>query len=172
MEVAGVPHNLRGYDGHMIVKAIKNKYGKTRIIPTNFEKFMSIQVGRVLFLDSFQFASQGLDNLVKTLAPGDFKQTRSFFGIPDSLPPPIHHCHREGIEEEDCSWCTETNIPFERAEQLFRKGVFFYDYFDGIARLKETKLPDQPAFYNRLSDEECTPADHAYAHRVWKLQGC
>ena len=38
--------------------------------------------------------------------------------------------------------------------------------------MKETKLPDQPAFYNKLSDEECTPADYAYAHRVWKLQGC
>ena len=125
----------------------------------------------MLFLDSFQYASQSLDNLVKTLEPGDFKQTRSFFGVPDSLPHPIHHCHREGIEEDGCIWCTETNIPFERSEHLFRKGVFFYDYFDNIARLTETQLPDQPAFYNKLMDEECTVADHAYRPSRLEAQG-
>ena len=47
-------HNLRGFDGHLLVQALKPRHGKVRIIPTNMEKYLAVQVGRVLFLDSMQ----------------------------------------------------------------------------------------------------------------------
>ena len=38
-------HNLRGYDGHLIIKALKNSHGNVRVIPNNMEKFMAFSVG-------------------------------------------------------------------------------------------------------------------------------
>ena len=55
-----VMHNLRGYDGHLIVKALKSEFGKVSIIPQNMEKYVSISVGRLKFLDSFQFTPKSL----------------------------------------------------------------------------------------------------------------
>ena len=68
-----VIHNLKGYDGHLIVKSLKNEFGKIRVIPQNMEKYLSISVGRLKFLDSFQFTPQSLDVLSKTLEDDEFK---------------------------------------------------------------------------------------------------
>ena len=58
-------HRLKGYDGHLIVKALKSEFGKVRVIPQNMEKYLSLTVGQLKFIDSFQFAPQGLYGLVK-----------------------------------------------------------------------------------------------------------
>ena len=60
-----VIHNLKGYDGHLIVKALKSEFGKIRVIPQNMEKYLPLTVGRLKFIDSFQFTPQGLDKLAK-----------------------------------------------------------------------------------------------------------
>ena len=60
-------HNLKGYDGHLIVKALKNEFGKVTVIPQNIERYLSLSVGRLKFLDSFQFTPKSLDELSKTL---------------------------------------------------------------------------------------------------------
>ena len=36
-----VIHNLKGYDGHLIVKALKSEFGKVSVIPQNMEKYLS-----------------------------------------------------------------------------------------------------------------------------------
>ena len=66
-------HNLKGYDDHLIVKSLKSEFGKVRIIPQNMEKYLSISVGRLKFLDSFQFAPKSLGVLSKTLEDDEFK---------------------------------------------------------------------------------------------------
>ena len=66
-------HNLKGYDGHLIVTSLKSEFGNVQVIPQNMEKYLSISVGRLKFLDSFQFTLQSLDALVKTLADDEFK---------------------------------------------------------------------------------------------------
>ena len=48
-----VIHNLKGYDGHLIVKALKSEFGRVRVIPQNLEKILSLTVGQLKFLDSF-----------------------------------------------------------------------------------------------------------------------
>ena len=58
-------HNLKGYDGHLIVKALKSEFGKVQVIPQNLEKYLSLSVGQLRFLDSLQFAPKSLDELVK-----------------------------------------------------------------------------------------------------------
>ena len=35
-----VIHNLKGYDGHLIVKSLKNEFGKVTVIPQNLEKYL------------------------------------------------------------------------------------------------------------------------------------
>ena len=44
-----VIHNLKGYDGHLIVKALKSEFGKVLVMP------LPLTVGQLKFIDSFQF---------------------------------------------------------------------------------------------------------------------
>ena len=87
-------HNLRGYDSHFIMQQIgeiakkhayKNKRGeechmKLNCIPNNMEKYMAFMLGNhLVFLDSFQFMSSSLDNLIKNLPDEAFKYTKHEF---------------------------------------------------------------------------------------------
>ena len=73
MEIAVIIHNLKGYDGHLIATSLKSEFGEVRVIPQNMEKYLSISVGRLKFLDSFEFTPQSLDVLSKTLEDDEFK---------------------------------------------------------------------------------------------------
>ena len=87
-------HNLRGYDSHFIMQEIgeivkknsyKNKKGKEQqmtinAMPNNMEKYMAFMLGNHLtFLDSFQFMSSSLENLVNNLPDEAFKYTSKAF---------------------------------------------------------------------------------------------
>ena len=67
-------HNLKGYGGHLIVKALKSEFGKVRVIPQNMEKYLSLTVGRLKFIVSFQFTPQRLDT--KTLGDDEIRYLR------------------------------------------------------------------------------------------------
>ena len=68
-----VIHNLKCYDGHLTVKALKSEFGKVGVIPQNLEKYLSPSVGQLKSLDSFQFTPKSLDVLSKTLEDDEFK---------------------------------------------------------------------------------------------------
>ena len=87
-------HNLKGYDSHFIMQEIsdivkKNAYvdkkGKKHemsinVIPCNMEKYMAFMLGRhLVFIDSFQFMSSSLSNLVNNLPAEAFKHTGQVF---------------------------------------------------------------------------------------------
>ena len=87
-------HNLRGYDSHFIMQQIgkiakehtyTNKKGEKiemniNCIPNNMEKYMAFMLGNhLVFLDSFQFMSSSLDNLIKNLPDEAFKYTKQGF---------------------------------------------------------------------------------------------
>ena len=87
-------HNLRGYDSHFIMQQIgqiakkyirTNKKGQQKemninAIPNNMGKYMAFMFGNhLVFLDSFQFMSSSLDNLVKNLPDEAFKLTKQEF---------------------------------------------------------------------------------------------
>ena len=71
-----VIHNLKGHDGHLIVKALKSEFGKVQVIPQNMEKYFSLTVGELKFIDFFQFTFNGLDVLAKALADDEFRYLR------------------------------------------------------------------------------------------------
>jgi len=81
-------HNMKSYDAHFVIKHFKKQYtarsrdqddddiyeqeesvsyGDIRVVPLNSEKYLSFQVGNLRFIDSFQFLSTSLDNLVSLL---------------------------------------------------------------------------------------------------------
>ena len=82
-------HNLKGYDSHFIMQEIgniaknhiyfderKNKYHDVNInvIPYNIEKYLAFMLGyNLVFIDSFQFMSSSLSNLVNNLPNEAFK---------------------------------------------------------------------------------------------------
>ena len=87
-------HNLRGYDSHFIMQEIgaiikkntyKNKKGEEKqmninAIPNNMEKYMAFMLGNhLVFLDSFQFMSSGLEKLVSNLPRKSLKYTSQKF---------------------------------------------------------------------------------------------
>ena len=87
-------HNLKGYDSHFIMQEIGNIVKKNayfdeegnkyemniNVIPCNMEKYMAFMLGRYLvFIDSFQFMSSSLSNLVNNLPAEAFKYTGEVF---------------------------------------------------------------------------------------------
>ena len=87
-------HNLRGYDSYFIMQEIgaiveknthKNKKGEEKqmninAIPNNTVKYMAFMLGNnLVFLDSFQFMSSGLEKLVSNLPRKSLKYTSQKF---------------------------------------------------------------------------------------------
>ena len=87
-------HNLKGYDSHFIMQEIGNvaknhvyvdeegRQDEMRInvIPCNMEKYMAFMLGQnLIFIDSFQFMSSSLSNLVNNLPIESFKYTGEEF---------------------------------------------------------------------------------------------
>jgi len=67
----------------------KVHYADVCVIPLNSEKCMSLRIGNLLFVDSFQFMAASLDELCKGMRKegvDDFVHTTRYFGCDDILP--------------------------------------------------------------------------------------
>jgi len=94
----------------------KIRYADIKVIPLKSEKNLQIQIGNVLFLDSFQSMAASLDTLVGTLRKSgtdQFVHTSRYMGTDDFL---------------------------------FQIGVFPYEYFTGSSKFQDTELPPKDAF--------------------------
>ena len=58
-------HNLKGYDGHLLMQAMARVQGEIKCIPTNTERYISFSLGNLRFIDSVNFMQSSLDKLVK-----------------------------------------------------------------------------------------------------------
>ena len=108
-------HNLSGYDSHLFIKKIEERY-------ISFTK--SIEVGRytskegenkplhhkIRFIDSFKFLAESLDSLVNNLPEDAFNNLKRYY-------------------------------TGDKLSSVMRKGVYPYEYMDSLERLKETQLP-------------------------------
>ena len=109
-------NNARSYDSHFIIKNFHDPNANVQVIPTNTEKFLAVQIDSILFLDSFQFLSSSLNNLLTTMACDD---TDKF----------VHTKHHFG------------NDP-----NIFKKGIYPYRYVTGSEVLNERCLPPREKF--------------------------
>ena len=61
-------HSLKNFDSHLIIQELGKSNLKINAIPNGLKKYMSFSINNNLsFIDSFQFLSSSLDNLVKNL---------------------------------------------------------------------------------------------------------
>ena len=75
-------YSISGYDGHLMMQAVRNCHGRIKVIPNSFERYQSLSIGQFKFLDSFQFMSCSLSGLSKQMKPDNFAITARFFPDP------------------------------------------------------------------------------------------
>ena len=111
-----------------------------KVIVSNSEQFISVEIGNIRILDYAQFFPGSLDSFVETLKrDGDEKF--------------VH---------------TSRHFPIEEKFRLIsRKGVFCYEYMSGREKFNEKQLPDRSQFFSCLNDSECTIEDYRHAQNVW-----
>ena len=68
-------HNLRGYDGHFIIRGVRTGH-EVSCIPNNMEKYVSFSINNLRFIDSYQFMAESLEKLVSNLHIDDFIHTK------------------------------------------------------------------------------------------------
>ena len=73
-------HNLENYDSHLIKQELGNFHLKISVLPNGLEKYLGFTVNNKLtFVDSFQFLSFSLDDLVENSNKDDFKYSSQEF---------------------------------------------------------------------------------------------
>ena len=79
-------HNLRGYDSHLIMQAIRKQHRWIDMIQNNYERYQSFTIGRLKILLSFQLLPDSLNSLTQQVKNSDFKYIKHFF--PDQIDRP------------------------------------------------------------------------------------
>jgi len=141
-------HNLKGFDGHLLVKPGSEQcQGKASIIPQNTEKYISMTFDSTRYLDSFAFLASGLEKLAAYLLDEGlhkFKHVLRYFG--DKVSPfLIHH--------------------------LVKKGFYPYSYMNCFERFDETDCFKQEDFYDELSEEHISDEDYQCVVKMWNELG-
>ena len=71
------------------------------------------------------------------------------------------------LDDDQCKHLRE----FYKEEEVFslmrRKGVYPYEYVDGLEKFEETRLPPKDAFYSRLNMKDISDQDYELAQQVW-----
>eukprot|EP01050_Picozoa_sp_SAG11_P029037 SAG11_NODE_8012_length_1069_cov_146.385567_1_plen_322_part_10 len=134
-------HNLKNYDGHLIIKHVGEHTSKIEVIPQNYEKYISFSFDHYKFLDSAAFLAASLDTLSSNLYDGS-KGTNKF-----------KHSIKHG--------------PSHDLDLLLKKGVFPYDYMIDWDVFDETKLPPKEDFYSKLNNTDISDEEYKHAQNVW-----
>ena len=167
-------HNLGGYDGHAIIKALSNCDGKIEIIPSTGEKYMAIMWNNIIkeevvkfnpktgtqtkqevevdgswyltFYDSYKFLNSSLDAQAKILAKIGPNAFPTTKTVFESLYPNAGDSIR----------------------LLYAKQVFPYNFIKSIEDLNYSGLPPKEAFYDNLRDEPIADEQYEFARLVWE----
>ena len=68
-----VYHNLQNYENYLVMQELDKFHFKINVIPNGLEKYMSFNINKLIFIDSFHFLSSPLDSLVNNLSKDYFK---------------------------------------------------------------------------------------------------
>ena len=149
-DVPVVFHNLKGYDGHLVITELNTaKYNNIEVIAQNPEKYISIKIGKLKFIDSFAFLASKMETLVKNLRYG---------ATPEEINERFKHTRKHFPELDNKTF-----------KLLIRKGIYPYDYMDSFERFEETELPPKSAFYSKLSGEHVSDLNYNHALTIWKI---
>ena len=136
-----VAHNAKNYDFHCLLRFLPKAYSdyNISIIPTNSEKYISVQIGMLRFLDSYQFLTASLSTLVDNLRRSGVEK--------------FVHCKRHLGQHFDL---------------VTRKQIFPYEFVDSLDKLDHPMLPPRESFYSSLTDENVSEEDYCHAQTVWQ----
>ena len=141
-KVPVVFHNLKGYDGHFIMKKLSNFDASIDVIPCGLEKYLAFIVNRwLVFIDSMQFMNSSLDALVGNLGSRDFK-------------------YLSGEFRDD-----------KQFELVKCKGVHPYEWVGGFDRFNWNCLPSKKCFFSSLKSKGISDEEYDRACRVWNVFG-
>ena len=136
-------HNLKGYDGHLIMKELSSFDVSIDVIPCGMEKYMAFIVNRwLVFIDSMQFMNSSLERLVENLSSEDFKCLSKVFS----------------------EWSQKLKL-------VKQKGVYSYEYVDSFKKFDECCLPSKECFFSRLKGRSISDEEYLRAVRVWNVFG-
>ena len=142
-KVPVVFHNLKGYDGHLIMKELSNFDVKIDVIPCGLEKYMAFIVNRwLVFVDSMQFMNSSLDAVVNNLGSNDFKCLSKEFGN-----------DRAKFELVKC------------------KGVCPYEWVDSFKKFDWSCLRSKECFFSSLKGKGFSDEEYDRACKVWNVFG-
>ena len=150
-------HNLSGYDAHLFVKNLGKSEGNIKCIPNNEEKYISFSKDIVVG----EYVNKKGE---KVEVKHEIRFLDSFKFMASSLESLVGNL---GLEK-----LIETRKEFgEKAELLSRKGIYPYDYMNGIKKFSEEKLPSKEKFFSKLNDCNISDEDFDHAQRIWKEFG-
>ena len=159
-QIPVVFHNLRGYDAHHLMQAMANLKKEVKCVANNMEKYITISVDGLRFIDSLNFMQGSLDSLVKVIVEGVEEATSN---LKDR-----HLEYKKKIKEE----LKITSGLSNDSILLYQKGIYSYEYMDSWEKFSETSLPKKEDFYSKLNDEHITEDEYANAKKVWETFDC
>ncbi|CAG8449308.1 3563_t:CDS:2 [Cetraspora pellucida] len=134
-------HNFRGYDSHLVCESVGKSVNahQIKVIAETFEKYKSMKVGQLKYIDSMQFMNNSLANLTKNLGTNH----------------PITSQHFRDYSSDQISLAS-------------RKGVYPYEYIDSQDRFLETELPPIHEFSTYLHGK-ISQKDYEHAQKYYEL---
>ena len=150
-------HNLSGYDSHLFVKNLGKSEGNIKCIPNNEEKYISFS--KEIVVGEYE-NKKGEKVKIKH----EIRFLDSFKFMASSLKSLVGNLGLEKLKE--------TRKEFGKKFKLMkRKGIYPYDYMNGIEKFSEKKLPTKEEVYSKLNDCEVSDDDYNHAKKVWKEFG-
>ena len=198
-------HNLKGYDSHFIMQEIGNivkerahvdakgnkREMRINVIPCNMEKYLAFMLGQhLVFIDSFQFMSSSLENLVKNITkcgecdacnPGNCIKR-----IVDSEDHIMQHktsfscgeCINCKNSSKSCMKLNHDNLIYtskvfqgEQLRLMIKKGVYPYDYMNSFKKFEDSRLPKKEDFFSVMNNKHITNEEYQHAKNVWDKFG-
>ena len=141
-------HNFRNYDSQFILQGLKYSQSRIQGLPYNMEKFRTVSVGKISFVDSLELLPSSLDSLVTNL-----RASEHHFPMLDQIPCFMKFPHLKDL--------------------LLQKGIYPYEWASSTTKLlNTTSFPKQKHFKSLLRGTDISDDEYAHAIRVFKEFEC
>lgn len=151
-------HNSKGYDNHLIIEELHKVGGHISVVAQNEEKYITLSIGNIQFIDSFSFMASSLDELSYNLSIKKAGASKD-----------------KNILYYDKFINTKRLLNMfnsDKIELLAQKGVYPYEYMDSFDKFNQTELPPINKFYSSLTGKSIEIEDYQHALNVWNVFKC
>ena len=147
-------HNLSNFDSHLLLSGLSCYKDRKRLrlegLPFNSERFRTITVNNIQFIDSLHFLSASLEELVKDLSAGG---THEFSLLKNNL--------------------LDRALSPQELGLISRKGFFPYEWTTSLQLLRDTRyFPGRDSFFSVLRGSTITEKEWLHAEQVYRVFKC